>query len=171
MTGHAPVTLDHAGIASRVPHRGAMCLLERLVRWDDEAIECTVTNHGDAQHPLRLREAEGDLGAACAIEYAAQAMALHAALHAGEGAPPVPGFLASARDVQMTVARLDDAPGPLTVRAHRQAGDARQAMYRFTLHDTNGRLLVSGRTTVVLEPAVPLEAPAARGLPRAADGR
>lgn len=168
VTPATPATLDHAGIAARVPHAGAMCLLQRLLRWNDDEVECAITNHGDAAHPLRLREGALDLGlpAACAIEYAAQAMALHAALHAearAAGTPPAPGFLASARDVQLHAARLDDAPGPLRVLARRLAGDARQAMYRFELHDALGRPLAAGRTTVVLNPELPLRAPAASG--------
>ena len=47
--------------------------------------------------------------------------------------------------------RLDDATGPLTVRAERQAGDERQAMYRFALLDADGKALVEGRCTVVLD--------------------
>lgn len=164
----SPATLDRAGIAKRVPHAGTMCLLEALVRWDDESIECRIVNHADAAHPLRDRapspggpapaaDAGEDRGlpAPCAIEYAAQAMALHAALNAPPGAAPTPGFLASARDVRLHVSRLDTASGPLTVHAHRLAGDPRQAMYRFALHDALGCVLVEGRTTVVLSGPLP----------------
>jgi hypothetical protein len=59
------------------------------------------------------------------------------------------------------VARLDTAPGPLRVRARRLAGDAGQAMYRFELRDAHARLLVEGRTTVVLD--TPLASPANAG--------
>ena len=167
----APQTLDHPGIAARVPHSGAMCLLDRLLRWDANAIECSITGHADASHPLREREGNGegscgardaaageDLGlpATAAIEYAAQAMALHATLAAGEGEPPTPGFLASARGVQLHVQRLDTAKGPLSVLAERLAGDQRQAMYRFTLRDADGGALVEGRATVVLNSPLPL---------------
>ncbi|MBL8287886.1 MAG: hydroxymyristoyl-ACP dehydratase [Rubrivivax sp.] len=176
--GRAPATLDHAGIAARVPHSGAMCLLDRLLRWDAGAIECSISGHADARHPLRDRGADGraagndhgrghgndndrDLGlpASAAIEYAAQAMALHAALAAGAGAPPTPGFLASARGVQLHVRRLDTAKGPLSLLAERLAGDERQAMYRFALRDADGGALAEGRATVVLNS--PLPAPAA----------
>lgn len=152
-----PATLDHAGIAARVPHAGAMCLLERLLRWDSDEIECSIVNHGDADHPLRERGAAADLGlpAPAAIEYASQAMALHASLDAAPGAAPTPGFLASARDVRMHVARLDLAASPLTVRARRLAGDKRQAIYRFALHDAAGAALVEGRATVVLNSPLP----------------
>lgn len=153
----APRTLDHAGIAVRVPHAGAMCLLASLRRWDDDEIECGIANHADPTHPLRERDGSGDLGlpAPVAIEYAAQAMALHAALKTAAGESPTPGFLASARDVRMHVPRLDTAPGPLAVRARRLAGDERQAMYRFVLSDAAGQPLVEGRVTVVLNSPLP----------------
>jgi predicted hotdog family 3-hydroxylacyl-ACP dehydratase len=157
---HAPGTLDHAGIAARVPHSGAMCLLDRLLRWDADELECGIINHVDGAHPLRapievVGNAHGKvttmLPAASAIEYAAQAMALHAALKAAAGARPSRGFLASAREVHLFVDRLDTAPGPLRVLARRLAGDERQAIYRFALHDAPGRVLVEGRATVVLD--------------------
>lgn len=151
---NAPQTLDHAGIAARIPHAGRMCLLDALCGWSDESIHCSATDAADPAHPLR--DAAG-LSSACAIEYAAQAMALHAGLCAPPGAAPRPGFLASARTVRLYAARLDDAPLPLAVRATRLAGDAGQALYRFELHDAGGRLLADGRATVVLNS--PLTAP------------
>jgi len=154
-------TLDHAGIAARVPHAGPMCLLASLLRWNDDEIECGIANHADPAHPLRERDGERDLGlpAPVAIEYAAQAMALHASLKSAGGESPTPGFLASARDVQLHVLRLDTAPGPLAVVARRLAGDERQAMYRFVLNDAAGRPLVEGRATVVLNSPLPQPQP------------
>jgi predicted hotdog family 3-hydroxylacyl-ACP dehydratase len=147
-----PATLDHEGIAERVPHRGRMCLLDSLLVWDSGEIRCRITNHADAAHPLRT---DAGLLSCTAIEYAAQAMALHAALNAGDGSAPTPGFLASARDVRLHAPRLDTAQGPLQVRALRQAGDAKQALYRFELTDARDNLLVSGRAAVVLNTPLP----------------
>ena len=144
----APATLDHAGIAARVPHSGAMCLLERLLEWSPEQITCSAISHTDPAHPLR---GPGGLLAANAIEYAAQAMALHASLCGAPGAAPTAGLLASARGVCLHVPRLDTAAGPLRVHATRLAGDERQAKYRFTLHSALGALLVEGRVTVLLD--------------------
>ena len=81
----APQTLDRAGIALRIPHSGSMCLLERLEGWDAESIRCTTTTHSQADNPLRT---ESGLLAPNAIEYAAQAMALHGGLLAEEGSAP-----------------------------------------------------------------------------------
>jgi len=141
-----PDTLNRAGIAARIPHGAAMCLLDTMQSWTADEIVCRAGDHADPAHPLRL--ADG-LPAACALEYASQAMALHGALCAPGGDQPTPGLLASARSVRLHVPQLDDAPGPLRVRAQRLAGDAGQAMYRFDLHDARGRLLVDGRATVV----------------------
>jgi len=140
-------TLDRAGIAARIPHQGDMCLLDRLEGWSDEAIHCTAAGHRDPAHPLRT--ASGLL-APCAIEYAAQAMALHGALRAPAGTTPAPGYLASVRDARFARARLDDVEGALHVRAEFVAGDHRQLLYRFAVADAAGAVLAEGRATVVL---------------------
>ncbi len=144
----APATLDHDGIAARIPHHGRMCLLQALQAWSPEYVLCTAVSHLSPTNPLR---AGGVLWAACAIEYASQAMALHGVLSAAEGAAPRAGFLASVRAVQLRVPRLDNVPGPLQVAAFRLAGDARQASYRFELHSAAGALLVTGRASVILD--------------------
>ena len=139
------------GIAELIPHSGTMCLLARLDAWDMQRIVCAATNHREADHPLRTRRG---LLAPAAIEYAAQAMALHGALIGqAAGTPATPGYLASARGVQLNVLRLDEllvaAPDELRIEAVRQAGDARQILYAFTVHHAD-RLLAEGRAAVVL---------------------
>ena len=149
--------LDNAAIAKLIPHQGAMCLLTRLVDWDAARITCRASNHRDPGHPLR--SASGLLAPA-AIEYAAQAMALHGAL-CGQAAGTVasPGYLASARGVQLHRLRLDDLAGDLVIEATRQAGDDRQILYQFSVsHD--GAALAEGRATVVLNtPLAVMETP------------
>jgi predicted hotdog family 3-hydroxylacyl-ACP dehydratase len=145
-----PATLDHAGIAARVPHSGRMCLLDRLVGWDAGHIRCTARSHRDPANPLRTA---GGLLAPVAIEYASQAMALHGTLSAAAtrpDAPPQPGFLAAVRGVKLHVPRLDSVEGELDIAARRLMGDAQQALYAFTLHSVAGELLVEGRATVIL---------------------
>jgi len=155
MNGPRTLTLD--GIAALIPHSGAMCLLARLDAWDLQHLVCAADNHRDADHPLRSRRG---LLATCAIEYAAQAMALHGALIGqATSSPASPGYLASARGVRLHVLRFDDLPpldggaDELRVEATRQAGDARQILYAFTVHHGN-RLLAEGRAAVVLNAAL-----------------
>ncbi|MCW7536441.1 hydroxymyristoyl-ACP dehydratase [Aquabacterium sp. A7-Y] len=155
MTPALPAALDHAGIAALIPHAGRMCLLERLLAWDATTIRCEAVSHTAPDHPLR--SASGLLSSA-AIEYAAQAMALHGALLArAAGGTARPGFLASARGVQFHRLRLDDLDGPLEVEATRQAGDERQILYAFCVRHA-GRPVADGRAAVVLN--TPLAAPA-----------
>ncbi|CAD5372054.1 3-hydroxydecanoyl-(acyl-carrier-protein) dehydratase, inferred for ABFAE pathway [Rubrivivax sp. A210] len=145
---NTPTTLDRAGIAARIPHRGRMCLLDNLDGWSTDEIRCRTASHRDLANPLRLG---GSLPAAAAVEYAAQAMALHGGLGAPADTPPTAGFLASVRGVRLLVERLDTVAGDLHVYARRLLGDAGQAQYQFALRDGSGALLVEGRATVVLD--------------------
>lgn len=144
----APATLDRAGIAARIPHAGRMCLLDRLEAWSDTQVRCSARSHAEVDNPLR--SASGLL-APCAIEYAAQAMALHGALLAAPGTQPTPGYLVSVRNVQCHVLRLDDIAGTLQIEAERLAGDGGQVLYRFSVGEKRGRVLVEGRAAVVLD--------------------
>ncbi|MDM0031208.1 hydroxymyristoyl-ACP dehydratase [Variovorax sp. J22P271] len=150
----APQTLDRAGIARRIPHSGSMCLLDRLAAWDAESIHCTTASHAHPDNPLRT--ASGLLSPNL-IEYAAQAMALHGGLLAAPGSQPSAGFLASARNVRLSVARIDDIAGELQVHAQRLTGDQSQVLYQFTVKDAAGRPLAEGRAVVVLNTPLAME--------------
>lgn len=146
--------LDHTGIAALLPHRGAMCLIDSVDQWSDEAIVCSSRSHQRRPHPL-ARE-DGSVGAACGVEYAAQAMALHAALAAraadagGEGGRLPVGMLAGLRALALQAGRLDDIADPLRIEARLESGDPRTALYSFAL-TAAGRPLASGRATVILD--------------------
>ncbi|WP_322057188.1 hotdog family protein [Paraburkholderia sp. J63] len=151
--GAAP--LGRAWIAAHIPHSGAMCLLDTVDAWDDTRIRCTATSHRDARNPLR---SQGRLASVCGIEYAAQAMAVHGAL-AGmrEGARqpatasrPRVGYLASVRNVEARVARLDTFEAPLSVAAERMGGDGNTVLYGFTVR-CGDEVLLCGRAAVMLD--------------------
>lgn len=141
--------LDRAAIAARIPHQGSMCLLDAVTAWDDSRIACLASSHADPANPLR---AEGRLGAANGIEYAAQAMAIHGALLAGNDGPPRQGYLASVRGVTLHVDRLDTLPEALTVCAERLSGDANNILYQFSLSH-GADCLLEGRAAVILDAA------------------
>lgn len=156
------MTLDHAGIAALIPHSGSMCLLHSMQQHSAERIHCSATSHLDPLNPLRYA---GALWAAAAIEYAAQAMALHGALNSardGAGAAqlqssatePKAGYLASVRSVRLRVPRLDSVAGALQVQAWLLAGDSQQALYGFSLYSQAGELLADGRATVIMNAAL-----------------
>ena len=161
--------LDRSWIEQNIPHHGRMCLLDEVLEWDAQHIRCRSGTHRQPDHPLR---SQGRLGAACGIEYAAQAMAIHGALAggaaadgsgggalAGSGAAGAAGagtgrseagFLAALREVRLHVLRLDDIEGDLYAEALLVAGDQGSALYEFTLR-SDARLLLSGRATVVFD--------------------
>lgn len=128
-------------LASLVPHTGAMVLLERVAHWDADAILCLTTTHRAADNPLRR---DGVLPAVAAAEYGAQAMAAHGGLlGAATG-----GLLVSLRDLRMHVRRLDDVPGPLTVKARMRLRDAGSSIYNFALRAA-GHDLATGQAAVL----------------------
>ena len=149
MTANNPLSLplDHAWIAAHIPHSGAMCLLDEVVQWDDETIRCTATSHRDPGNPLRMN---GRLAAVCAIEYAAQAMAVHGAVLGAASGPPRAGFLASVRNVETYVDRLDTLGAPLLVEAVRISGDVNNILYRFVVN-CGDQPIVEGRAAVILD--------------------
>ena len=124
-----------------------MCLLDAVSEWSGEAITCTASSHTDPANPLR---ADGRLGAANGIEYAAQAMAIHGALLACNDGQPRQGYLTSVRGVTLHAARLDDLAGELIVRAERLSGDANNILYQFSVSHAD-RCLLAGRAAVVLD--------------------
>ena len=139
--------LDHAWLLAHLPHQGSMCLLDAVTEWDAQRIRCTATSHRAPDNPLRAHDR---LGAACGIEYAAQAMAAHGALLAAADDAPRAGYLASVRGVELHVARLDDIAADLEVEAERLSGDGNTILYGFRV-SAAGRELLSGRAAVVLD--------------------
>jgi predicted hotdog family 3-hydroxylacyl-ACP dehydratase len=142
------VQLDRAWIAAHIPHAGSMCLLDSVESWSADRLVCRAVSHRDADNPLR---SHGRLAAACGIEYAAQAMAVHGALIA-QGAAQRQGFLASVRGAQMHVCRLDDIAGDLSAVVERSGGDGSLILYDFFIRCAD-RTLLEGRATVFMNPA------------------
>jgi predicted hotdog family 3-hydroxylacyl-ACP dehydratase len=137
--------LDRAAIAARIPHAGDMCLLSEVVAWDSQNIHCRATSHRDPANPLRDN---GRLGAVHAIEYAAQAMALHGALIAGPAAAASrPGVIGAVRGVQLQSSSIPALAAALDIHAERLDGDDCHAVYSFVV-TADARPVASGRISV-----------------------
>lgn len=141
--------LTPADIARLLPHSGNMVLLDAVLEHDAGRIHCLAQRHHAADNPLRM---DGRLPAWCGIEYAAQAMAVHQGLCAGNAAPPARGFLAVARDVVQASTELDGLPGELHIHAEKLIAESGRSLYRFHL-TSQGQTLLSGRVAVVLQGA------------------
>ena len=158
MSAHAVARLPGtpAEIEALLPHAGAMSLLDRVLACDTVRIRCTSARHRGPGNPLA--QPDGTLGAACLIELAAQAIALHAAIAAprrAAGAPrergegPRPGLLVGLREVELASGRVDGLEGELCVDAERESADAGGALYAFRVCAAQVTL-ARGRATLVL---------------------
>lgn len=137
-------------IAALIPHAGRMCLLAGVRHWDARSLRAWASSHRAPDNPLRSRSG---LLASAAIEYAAQAMAVHGALQARAGGVALrPGMLASARQVHWHTLRLDTLPGELQIDVTCLAGDTQQLLYRFDITHAHTPV-ASGRAAVVLDRA------------------
>ena len=145
MANDSPI--DKAEIRTLISHSGAMCLLDGVTEWDDQSIICTSDTHNDPGNPLRR---DGRLSAVHALEYAAQAVAVHGGLRArSAGMKAPPGYLAALRDARLHVARLDDITLPLQVCARCLFGDSANAVYECRI-SADDVLLAEGRVTIIL---------------------
>lgn len=133
-------------IDSLIPHSGAMCLLDGIRSWDADRITCFATSHARPDNPLRHGSR---LSAQAGVEYAAQAMAAHAAL-AGRAEPhPRLGLLAVVSQLRWHVDRLDTVSSPLEVAAWRLATLPAGQCYGFAL-EAQGLRLLDGEAIVVM---------------------
>jgi predicted hotdog family 3-hydroxylacyl-ACP dehydratase len=141
--------LDSAAIARLTPHAGSMCLLAEVSFWDARVIRCVARSHRESGNPLA---AGGRLGAACGVEYAAQAMAVHGGLADRLKRRPRAGYLISVRALSLYRPYLDDLDGDLVVEAEMLAGEGTRMSYRFSL-SCWGAPVLDGRAAVLLEAA------------------
>ncbi len=137
--------IDRDRIMALIPHQGAMCLLDRVVGWSAERIECESSSHLSDCNPLRR---DGRLGIVCGAEFAFQAAALHGALLAGE-VPRRAGYVASLRLSLVGADRLDDARfGLLKICSMLEHNDPGGLIYGFALSAADGTALLQGRGVI-----------------------
>ncbi len=144
----AMTMLDRNQIAALIPHAGTMCLLDRVEHWDANSIRCATSRHRRGDNPLA--RAEGGIGAVCAVELAAQAMALHGRLLGDASGPPKPGALASVRDLRLHTPRLDGIAGDIAIDALLLMSDGSSATYSFALSAAQSEI-ARGRATVIFD--------------------
>ena len=126
-----------------------MCLLDNVTDWDDKSIVCTTSTHRDKTNPLR---SDGRLSSLNALEYGAQAAAIHGGLRARAAGTTVPAcYLAALRDAHLYVDRLDDLASSLEVRAQRLFGDAGNTIYQCAI-SASDTPVAEGRVTIMQRP-------------------
>ena len=110
-----------------LPHGDELCLIDGIETQSDEGIVCTANSHRDAANPYRI---DDRLPWPIAIEYAAQAMALHGA---GTGAAGGTKVIGAVRGLQTSGRDLDAYVEPLEIHARVKVAGAASAVYSFVV--------------------------------------
>lgn len=133
---------DHAAVAALLPHGESMCLLEDVEDADADRIVCRGRAPGDPDHPLAR---DGRLAPVHAVEYAAQAAAIHAALTSGRDKAG-PGMLTSVRELRWSDGATTLGTEPLRVECTAEIIDARLCRYGICVRAAGAE--VTGRLTI-----------------------
>jgi len=132
-----------------IPHAGSMCLLEQVVSWDQQGVVCSTQSHKSLENPLRSND---QLSAIHAVEYGAQAVAVHGGLLAHEKGEAIkPGYLAALRQIKLHCSHLDKIESALTVAATQLLSDAGNLMYSFTV-TADDQPVANARVTIIVQP-------------------
>jgi predicted hotdog family 3-hydroxylacyl-ACP dehydratase len=124
-----------------------MCLLERIVDWNDQRIVLETSTHRSPDNPLRTNDR---LRAVHLCEYGAQAMAVHGALRSkAAGGKPAPGMLVSLRSVMFQRDYVEDLDGSLLVEAECLQATETSLQYSFRV-TYEGVVVAEGRAAVML---------------------
>lgn len=137
-----PQRMTAAEFGRFLPHKPPMLLLETVEAWNAESIECTASSQNDAQNPLRIN---GRVSSVHAMEYGAQAAAIHLSLMANAAVEPVAEleayspdrvvFLGIVRDFELAEQYLDEQPGSvMQIRSDLVSIAPRVFQYRVSAH-------------------------------------
>lgn len=132
-----------------LPHSGAMCLIDRVVSWDEKRICCSTDSHLSAANPLRQ---DGRLPGLCALEYAAQALALHGVLNRQRQASSgrySEAYVVSSKHLAFQPGNLANVSESLVISAELTVWHEASAVYTVNVN-AGGNGLLAGDLTVML---------------------
>ena len=140
-----------------LPHKPPMLLLATVESWDAASIQCTATSQNDALNPLRIN---GRVASVHAMEYGAQAAAIHLSLLAETAAEPVAElepyspdrivFLGIVRDFELVEQYLDEqADAVMQIRSELVSIAPRLFQYRVSAHIA-GKLCAQGIISLII---------------------
>jgi len=140
--------LTKEDLSAFLPHAGSMRLIDYVESWDSMTIRCHTRTHRALGNPLRHgARLEGVAG----LEYAAQAMGIHVGLLNRSGSTDgLIGYIGSLRDVVLSIDRLDECAGDLTIDAMRLVEGDRSFMYRFSI-SSGGQEVMTGRASIFVK--------------------
>ena len=137
------MTLNDA--LERMPHMGAMRLIEQITSATEAEIHCLGVPHGDAAYPLRLG---GILYTANLVELGAQAAAAHASM--GELKGNHTGLLIGLQNITLFTSTVPEGPENLRVTARQLHFDGNGALYDFEI-GSQEQIYIQGRATLKMQ--------------------
>lgn len=138
--------MDRRAIADLIPHGAGMCMLDELVRWDSDSIDCVSRSHQRSDNPLLHH---GVLHCACLLEYCAQAAALHGALLQPDQGRASLAYLGAVKNLELLADRVDPAAELLTIAARCVLNNSDGSIYLVTASSSR-QLLLRGRIVLVM---------------------
>lgn len=134
-------------ISALIPHGSGMSLIDEIVEWDQQSLVARTMSHTVPGNPLRGSEY---LHSVHSIEYAAQCMAVHAALNeeGGVGRPMVVGAL---KHVHLSDVSLSALPSALVIHVQLVMAGNTGAIYDFSVQHLDATV-ASGRVTLLVNP-------------------
>ncbi len=141
------MSISKRELCQLIPHDGAMCLLDGVEYWDDEAICCWSESHLDPGNPLR---GPTGLPALNALEYGAQAMAVHGGLLARKRGEQRlrDGYLVAIRGARFHAVFLDTTSATLQVEARRLFAEGGNIIYSIDV-SAGGVAIAQAQATVM----------------------
>ncbi len=138
--------LNREQLLELIPHAGTMCLLDSVEDYDESQIVCSSMSHQREDNPLLTM---ARLSSIHAIEYGAQAMAVHGGLLAKKDNKSIQqGYLVALRDIKLNCEYLDELKHPLEVTAEKIMAQGASLIYSFSV-SSNNNIVASGRITVI----------------------
>ena len=137
--------LTRRQLAPLVPHGEGMLMIDSVTAFDDQSIRCESRCHQAENNPLRR---DGRLSAHHAIEFAAQAAAVHGGLIDKSRRAPLRA-LAAVRKACFARSWLDDLESSLEIEASVVLVDQQAAVYHASLKHLEEEEVASMRLTLM----------------------
>lgn len=155
MTDPEPSASPWPAVADLIPHAGDAILIDRVIAHEGDTTRVSLVTGSRAS----LRRADGSVPAWLAIEYMAQAIAVHEGLLAWADGRSLPlGFLISATAIDFRIADFE-AGTTLRVDSRRVRGGPRMGVlsHECAIFPAAGEVdadpIVAGRLSIALDPS------------------
>lgn len=140
--------INRQQLCDLIPHEGGMCLLDSVESWSEEQIICASSTHHKKDNPLTDGKR---LDCVNAIEYGAQAVAIHGGLLAKQknGEIPRSGFLVQVKALEFVDCDLSALPGALNILARKLHFEKSSMLYTINIKH-NHHQLMQGRIMIFI---------------------